>query len=111
MAMYKNLDETAKWKALIWFNSEYDAYGVNGTKEYEPCDTDALADISDSNGWEWTWSGERIYDYERICEYCENGYCTMCNSDNKCCGTADEREECAYVEVGDFFNVPEWNRK
>ena len=54
------LSETAKWKATIQFNSEFDAYGINGTKDAAPCDVEEMEDISESNGWEFDETGNRI---------------------------------------------------
>ena len=58
---FAELSNEAKYRAILWFNSEYDAYGVNGTKEYEPTGADGLENISDSNGWEWDENGNRIW--------------------------------------------------
>lgn len=56
---FKELDDVAKFRATIFFNSVNDAYGVNGTKEYPPADVDEMDNIAETNGWEFYENGDR----------------------------------------------------
>lgn len=59
---FGELTPEAKLHATIWFNSEYDAYGVNGEKEYEPYSVEDFGDLqSECYGWDYNESGERTW--------------------------------------------------
>ena len=57
---FEELSPEAKLHATIWFNSEYDAYGVNGEREYEPLDIEGFAQYAEDNGWEFNEDGDRV---------------------------------------------------
>lgn len=55
------LSAEAKWRAVLWFNSVFDEYGVNGgDPTYPPCDVDEFNDIAETNGYEFDENGNRI---------------------------------------------------
>ena len=56
----KLTNEQKQW-ITIWFNSDFDAYGINGTGEYEPVDVEGMLHYAWANDWEFDYeTGERI---------------------------------------------------
>ena len=59
--VWDKLSDNQKLLITIWFNSEFDAYGINGTGEYEPLDIEGMADYAYLNNWEFDYeTGRRI---------------------------------------------------
>lgn len=58
---FNELSDSAKYHATLVFNSEYDAYGVNGTRDYAPYTVEEFGEVVDTiYGFEFDENGDRI---------------------------------------------------